>query len=418
MFRPADTVETAEAWELALTTLETPSVLALSRQNLPTVRTAHRSRNMTAQGAYVLAEAEGRRQAILMATGSEVEIALGARDLLQADGIGTRVVSMPCMELFAAQDETVRRRVLPAGPVRVAVEAGVRQRWDRWLLGERGREGKAGFVGMEGFGASGAAPDLYAPVRHHRRGRRRQGPRPALTRALVRWRAAPVQLGAALRRTARPISRHRPLTHGGLSWRLRHTRTRSAALNGSRWASSCSTRRPGRRRRSSSDVTPEQRRGGWHLAAIHRMHLGDLAEIGRLLERIEAGEEEAQRLAEAVPALQMTRNYRAFGTLCGRECHVLTGHHDIEEYHLFPALSERGDAALRAVVERLIDEHRVVHALLERLEEDAVALIEAPGPEAFAEAKATFRALTDVVRSHFGYEETELADAIGVHGVL
>src|SRR5690606_26063084 len=128
--RPADVVETAEAWELALTTKETPSVLALSRQNLPTVRTDHRTRNMTAQGAYVLAEAEGRRQALLIATGSEVEIALAARDLLQADGIGTRVVSMPCMELFAAQDESVRRRVLPAGPVRVAVEAGVRQGWD------------------------------------------------------------------------------------------------------------------------------------------------------------------------------------------------------------------------------------------------------------------------------------------------
>ena len=116
---------------------------------------------MTAQGAYVLAEAEGRRQAILLATGSEVEIAMAARELLQAEGVGTRVVSVPCMELFADQDESVRRRVLPAGPVRVAVEAGVRQGWDRWLLGERGREAKAGFVGMEGFGASGKASDLY-----------------------------------------------------------------------------------------------------------------------------------------------------------------------------------------------------------------------------------------------------------------
>jgi transketolase len=161
VFRPADTVETAEAWELALTAQSTPSVLALSRQNLPTVRTEHKMKNLTAQGAYVLAEAEGKRQAILIATGSEVEIALAARDALQADGIGTRVVSMPCMELFAEQDEAYRRKVLPAGPVRVAIEAGARQGWDRWLLGERGREAKAGFIGMEGFGASAPAPELY-----------------------------------------------------------------------------------------------------------------------------------------------------------------------------------------------------------------------------------------------------------------
>jgi transketolase len=161
-FRPADLIETAEAWELALTADRTPSVLALSRQNLPTVRTLHTAKNLTAQGAYVLREAEGRRQAILMATGSEVEIALKARDLLQAEGIGTRVVSMPCMELFAAQPEAYRRRILPAGPVRVAVEAAVRQPWDRWLLGERGREAKAAFVGMEGFGASAPAERLYA----------------------------------------------------------------------------------------------------------------------------------------------------------------------------------------------------------------------------------------------------------------
>mgnify|MGYP000615942582 CR=1 FL=1 len=162
VFRPADTVETAEAWELALQRLDAPSVLALSRQNLPTVRTLHKSGNLTAQCAYVLAEAEGRRQAILLASGSEVSVALAARTALQAEGIGTRVVSVPCMELFAAQPDAVRRRVLPAGAVRVAVEAGVRQPWDRWLLGERGREGKAAFVGMEGFGASAPAERLYA----------------------------------------------------------------------------------------------------------------------------------------------------------------------------------------------------------------------------------------------------------------
>ena len=161
VFRPADTVETAEAWELALSSKSTPSVLSLTRQGLPTVRTEHKTRNLTAQGAYVLAEATGKRRAIILATGSEVSIALAARDLLQAEGIGTRVVSMPCWELFAEQDESYRRKVLPAGPVRVGVEAAVRTGWDRWLCGERGREAKSGFVGMEGFGASAPADVLY-----------------------------------------------------------------------------------------------------------------------------------------------------------------------------------------------------------------------------------------------------------------
>ncbi|SFA79045.1 transketolase [Poseidonocella pacifica] len=161
VFRPADTVETAEAWELALTATATPSVLSLTRQGLPTVRMEHKTSNLTARGAYVLAEADGKRQAILMATGSEVAIALEAREILQKEGIGTRVVSMPCWELFAEQDDTYRRRVLPGGPVRVAIEAGVRMGWDRWLLGERGKEAKADFVGMTGFGASAPAPTLY-----------------------------------------------------------------------------------------------------------------------------------------------------------------------------------------------------------------------------------------------------------------
>ncbi len=161
VFRPADAVETAEAWEIALENSKTPSVLSLTRQGLPTVRLDHKSKNLTAQGAYVLADADGKRQAILIATGSEVSLALKAREILQAEGIGTRVVSMPCQELFAQQDETYRRRVLPAGPVRVAIEAGVEFGWDRWLIGERGKSGKAGFVGMPAFGASAPAEVLF-----------------------------------------------------------------------------------------------------------------------------------------------------------------------------------------------------------------------------------------------------------------
>lgn len=161
VFRPADTIETAEAWEIALSTKKTPSVLSLTRQGLPTVRTEHKNTNLTEKGAYTLVDAEGKRQVILIATGSEVSVALQARDLLQADGIGVRVVSMPCMELFAAQDEAYRKRVLPGGAVRVGIEAGVRQGWDQWLLGERGKFGKADFVGMDSFGASAPAEELF-----------------------------------------------------------------------------------------------------------------------------------------------------------------------------------------------------------------------------------------------------------------
>ncbi|WP_438667960.1 transketolase [Pseudogemmobacter sonorensis] len=161
VLRPADLVEVAECWEIALTQKATPSVLALSRQNLAAVRTSHTGQNLSARGAYVLAEATGKRQVILIATGSEVEIALNARATLEAEGIGTRVVSMPSMELFARQDEAWRKKVLPSGPVRIAIEAGVRQGWDRWLLGERGREAKADFVGMSSFGASAPYDRLY-----------------------------------------------------------------------------------------------------------------------------------------------------------------------------------------------------------------------------------------------------------------
>jgi transketolase len=161
VLRPADLVEVAECWEIALSQKTTPSVMALSRQNLIAVRKVHSNQNLSAKGAYVLAEATGKRQVILIATGSEVEIAIKAREALQAEGIGTRVVSMPSMELFAAQDAAYRRKILPSGPVRVAIEAGVRQGWDRWLLGERGREAKAAFVGMSTFGASAPYERLY-----------------------------------------------------------------------------------------------------------------------------------------------------------------------------------------------------------------------------------------------------------------
>jgi transketolase len=157
VFRPADAIETAECWELALKSAETPSVLALSRQNLATVRTDSETANRCAQGGYVLAEASsGQPQVHILATGSEVQIALAARSLLQAEGIPTAVVSMPCCELFDAQPAAYRREVLGGeGMVRIAVEAAIGFGWERYL-GSNGA-----FVGMTGFGASAPGPDVY-----------------------------------------------------------------------------------------------------------------------------------------------------------------------------------------------------------------------------------------------------------------
>ncbi len=154
VFRPADAVETAECWQLALEAADHPSALALTRQGVPAVRTTHVEDNLCARGGYVLAEAEGA-DVTLIGTGSEVQIALAARDLLAADGIAARVVSLPCWELFAAQPGAYRDYVL-GPPARVAVEAAVAQGWDRWL-GPFGA-----FVGMDGFGASAPDKALYA----------------------------------------------------------------------------------------------------------------------------------------------------------------------------------------------------------------------------------------------------------------
>jgi transketolase len=155
VFRPADGVETAECWELAVRPGDTPSILALTRQAVPNVRTVHTEENLCAKGAYVLAETAGKRRDVtILATGSEVGVAMEARALLAKDGIEAAVVSMPCWELFAAQPAAYCEAVLGSAP-RVAVEAAVRFGWDRWL-GENGA-----FVGMDGFGASAPAGKLY-----------------------------------------------------------------------------------------------------------------------------------------------------------------------------------------------------------------------------------------------------------------
>ncbi len=154
VYRPADAVETAEAWELALADEGTPSVLCLSRQGLPTVRTAHTDELQSAKGAYVLREAGGDRDVTIIATGSEVEIALNAADKLAENGVKAAVVSAPCFERFKAQPAAYRAEVLGTAP-RVGIEAAIQQSWGP-LLGDN-----SAFIGMDSFGASAPAEELY-----------------------------------------------------------------------------------------------------------------------------------------------------------------------------------------------------------------------------------------------------------------
>ena len=158
VFRPADAVETLECWQLALERKDGPSVLTLTRQNLPPLRLdGNPAENRSARGAYVLAEAEGgERQVTLIGTGSETSLAMAARDLLASRGVRAAVVSMPCWSLFDQQTASYRRAVL-GGPrvAKVAVEAALGFGWDRYL------GAKGAFVGMTGFGASAPAPELY-----------------------------------------------------------------------------------------------------------------------------------------------------------------------------------------------------------------------------------------------------------------
>jgi transketolase len=156
VFRPADATETAECWQLAIAARETPSILALTRQALPHLRAHYTAENLCARGAYVLREAKGGKPVVvLMATGSEVMLAVEAQEKLEANSIATRVVSVPCMELFMQQPKDYRDAVLGKGTKRIAIEAGIEQGWEK-LLGEDGV-----FIGMKHFGASAPAEILY-----------------------------------------------------------------------------------------------------------------------------------------------------------------------------------------------------------------------------------------------------------------
>jgi transketolase len=154
MFRPADVTETAECWQIALHTQDRPSGLALTRQNLTPVRTEFSERNLCEQGAYTLA-GNADAKVTIFASGSEVELAVAARKTLEEKGVSTRVVSVPSTELFFEQPDAYRQEILGKSPVKIAVEAGVREGWDAFI----GPDGS--FVGMKGFGASGQAKDVF-----------------------------------------------------------------------------------------------------------------------------------------------------------------------------------------------------------------------------------------------------------------
>ena len=152
-------------------------------------------------------------------------------------------------------------------------------------------------------------------------------------------------------------------------------------------------------------LTPEQRSRGQRLAWFHNYHRAQLDDVAKALASLDAAE-----VADTVSNLQMAVSYRRFGNLCGQECEMLSAHHGIEDAYVFPVLHQEGGDALKKVVERLMAEHLVVHELIEELETKAGILVTAPSAEAFASAGRTFEELQICVRSHFGYEETELED--------
>ena len=155
VYRPCDIVETAECWSSALATRSTPSVISLSRQGLPCLRKDHTEQNLSSKGAYVLSGKDSHRDITLIATGSEVALALEVGTLLMKEGINASVVSMPCMEIFEKQNLEYRNKVLQPGVPVVVVEAAVEQCWGKYL----GIDGK--FVGMSTFGASAPGNDLF-----------------------------------------------------------------------------------------------------------------------------------------------------------------------------------------------------------------------------------------------------------------
>ncbi len=157
------------------------------------------------------------------------------------------------------------------------------------------------------------------------------------------------------------------------------------------------------------------RRKGKHLAMIHRHYLSEMAQIASILERIKAGDEPPEALAAIILNSDMRENFEVAGTLCGQQCKVLTMHHNIEEHQMFPALAAQGNNALTKVVDKLRAEHLVIHELLKRLGRAGQALELNPDAANFEAAFDIFFKLRASVMSHFGYEETELEEAIGLY---
>lgn len=164
------------------------------------------------------------------------------------------------------------------------------------------------------------------------------------------------------------------------------------------------------------NLTPAQRLPGRHLRMIHDHLRGNAKALRDMVEKVAAGEMTAAQVAAEAEALEMVRNYRQFGNLCGQHCQVVHTHHSIEDAHLFPALSEKGEA-WKKVTDRLAAEHVVVHELLIRLVGALNALIDNPGPENFDAARQINDALERVLLSHLGYEEEEIGDALGYFGI-
>lgn len=162
-------------------------------------------------------------------------------------------------------------------------------------------------------------------------------------------------------------------------------------------------------------ATPAHRARGGQLAAIHRHYLMEMQRIDMVFRRIDAGDAPPEDLSHIVLSTDTHRNLTATGTLCGQSCQMLMAHHNIEEGHMFPELAAQDNAALRTVVDKLRQEHEVIHALLDDLHSAARALVHTPSEANLGRARGAFDRLHTAIRSHFGYEETELAEAIGYY---
>jgi len=164
-------------------------------------------------------------------------------------------------------------------------------------------------------------------------------------------------------------------------------------------------------------ATVEGRAAGRKLARIHRMHIAALDETKSMMEKVESDLALAGELVQQVESIELLINYRSFGALCGRECQFLDFHHRAEDNEIFPLIAASAGAGLKRVILRLMEEHTVIHVLLERLAADVIDLNATPSPRTFARTKETFEILYKAVLSHFSYEEGELEKAIGFYGV-